>query len=62
MWTRGKFFVVTALFQILFLILFAIFAEYDKSAHPKASSAESDDAMKKNISMYPSKCIIHSYL
>ncbi|CAH1796620.1 unnamed protein product [Owenia fusiformis] len=41
-WTRGKTFTILSLFQILFVILFGIFVEYDSDAQPKHGSRGHD--------------------
>ncbi len=42
LWKRGKFGLVLLFFQIVFLVLFGIFAEYDDSANAKAEINSKD--------------------
>lgn len=54
MWSRGKFFAFVAFFQVLFLVLFAVFARYDKhSADPKTPANESSISQDGIHHTYP---------
>ncbi|ELU18387.1 hypothetical protein CAPTEDRAFT_137751 [Capitella teleta] len=53
MWKRGKFFVFICSFQLLFLVLFAIFGEYDLTAKPNAQINESIGGQNEVHHFYP---------
>lgn len=41
-WKRGKLPVLLILFQVIFIVLFSLFAEYDRSADPRFRSFGGD--------------------